>query len=96
MILLNNAKKIYGYILNRGKKSLDLNHEQIILNLAKQLKPNIYVELGVYKSSLFNKMIPYVNSKLYAVDIKKDLEKFMKKIIRQNLSILQLKILLKF
>lgn len=51
-------------------------HENFIVEISKVLRPKVYVELGLYKSALFNKMIPYCG-KLIGVEIKKELEPFM-------------------
>ncbi len=53
-------------------------HEDFIVNLAKVVKPKVYVELGLYQSALFNKMIPYAD-KLIGVEMDGTLKKFMKK-----------------
>lgn len=55
-----------------------LGHEDIIVLLAKILKPKIYVELGLYECRLFNKMIPFVRDRLIGVDINSRASKFMK------------------
>lgn len=53
-------------------------HENFILHLASIIRPKIYVELGLYKCELFNRIIPYAD-KLIGVDILSDVEKYMKK-----------------
>ena len=39
------------------KSSNDNWHEDFIVHLAKVLKPNVYVELWLYKCELFNRII---------------------------------------
>jgi len=68
--------KIINFVLN--KKSNDSWHEDFIVHLGKILKPNVYVELWLYKCELFNRMIPYSN-KLIWVDLSSEPWKFMKK-----------------
>lgn len=53
-------------------------HEDFIVELAKVLRPKVYVELGLYQSELFNRLIPYANQ-LIGVDTEADLEKYMTK-----------------
>jgi predicted O-methyltransferase YrrM len=43
-------------------------HEDFIIHLAKLIRPQIYVELGIYKGALFNRMLPYAEQ-LIGVDI---------------------------
>jgi predicted O-methyltransferase YrrM len=43
-------------------------HEDFIIHLAQLARPKIYVELGIYKGALFNRMIPYAE-RLIGVDI---------------------------
>lgn len=54
-------------------------HEEFIELLAAVVRPKTYVELGLCKCALFNKIIPYAE-KLIGLDIKPEAEKFMKKI----------------
>ncbi|NDK09868.1 class I SAM-dependent methyltransferase [Candidatus Gracilibacteria bacterium] len=60
------------------KSSNDNWHEDFIVHLAKVLKPNVYVELGLYKCELFNRIIPH-SKKLIGVDLSTDAGKYMKK-----------------
>lgn len=53
-------------------------HEDFIVHLAKVLKPNVYVELGLYRCDIFNRIIPYSNT-LIGVDLSPDSGKYMKK-----------------
>jgi predicted O-methyltransferase YrrM len=74
------VEKIYGLIRpKQGQYDWRDNwHEDFIVHLAKITKPSVYVELGLYRCSLFNKMVPFAG-KLYGVDINPDADKFMKK-----------------
>lgn len=51
-------------------------HEDFIVTLAAQLRPKIYVELGLYRCELFNKIIPYADY-LIGVNVSADAEKWM-------------------
>ncbi|WP_205207732.1 hypothetical protein [Bacillus sp. P14.5] len=51
-------------------------HEDFILHLASVFRPKIYVELGLYKCDLFNKMEEFTDQ-LIGVDIDADVEKYM-------------------
>jgi FkbM family methyltransferase len=51
-------------------------HEDFIVNLAAQLMPQIYVELGLYHCELFNAMIPYSET-LIGVDVSAEAGKYM-------------------
>lgn len=51
-------------------------HEDFIVHIARVARPKVYVELGLYQSELFNKMIPYAGE-LYGVDRDRTLEKYM-------------------
>ena len=51
-------------------------HEDFIVHLASIVQPKVYVELGLYQSVLFNRIIPYAEQ---LIGIEKDptLEKYM-------------------
>jgi len=53
-------------------------HEDFIMSLAKIMRPNLYLELGLYQCELFNKIIPYADV-LIGIDINSDAGKFMLK-----------------
>jgi len=53
-------------------------HENFIVHLASITRPKVYVELGLYQCTLFNRIIPYAEC-LIGVEMKKDFKKFMKK-----------------
>jgi predicted O-methyltransferase YrrM len=53
-------------------------HEDFIVYLASLLRPEVYVELGLFKCALFNRMIPY-SGKLIGVDINSDAANYMQK-----------------
>jgi cephalosporin hydroxylase len=46
--------------------------------LVKVIKPQVYLELGLYQCTLFNRIVPYAD-KLIGVDIEKSAGKYMKK-----------------
>ncbi|MGC7872890.1 class I SAM-dependent methyltransferase [Desulfosporosinus sp. SYSU MS00001] len=43
-------------------------HEDFIVHLASVIRPQVYIELGLFKCTLFNRMIPYAGQ-LIGVDI---------------------------
>lgn len=53
-------------------------HENLIVHLATLFKPKVYVELGLYRCELFNRILPIANQ-LYGVDISVNAGDFMKK-----------------
>lgn len=53
--------------LNNSKPALNW-HEDFIIHLASLLRPRVYIELGIQRCSLFNRMIPYAE-RLIGVDI---------------------------
>ena len=53
-------------------------HENFIIHLASIIRPKTYVELGLYKCELFNRIIPYAD-KLIGIDILPKFGKYMKK-----------------
>ena len=60
---------------NQRENNLEIGlnwHEDFILSLAKILRPNVYVELGLYQCKLFNSIEPFANN-LYGVDIMPDI-----------------------
>jgi hypothetical protein len=60
--------KFLDTLLQKSNYHVDDNwHEDFIVHLAQLLKPEVYVELGIYRASLFNKMIP-IAKECYAVD----------------------------
>jgi len=75
-MIIKNLFKIKNILLN--KRGPELWHEDFIVNLAKILKPNIYVELGIHKCALFNRIIPYANTLIW-VDLDSKSWKYMKK-----------------
>lgn len=70
-IIILRLQEILSKVRNLGKIQQDLVHEDIITSLAKALKPKVYVELGLYKCRLFNRMVPLVSEKLIGVDVVK-------------------------
>ncbi len=53
-------------------------HESFIEHLASVLKPRVYVELGLYRCELFNRIVPHAQQ-LIGVDINADAGKWMAK-----------------
>lgn len=56
----------------------ELWHAAFIEHLASLLKPKVYVELGIHKCHLFNRIIPH-SGKMIGVDIDKNAVNYMKK-----------------
>lgn len=50
-----------------------MKHEKFIIALAEQLKPQVYVELGIYQSDTFNSVVVHSTGSAYAVDIDENL-----------------------
>lgn len=53
-------------------------HEDFIVHLASIIRPNVYVELGLYQCVLFNQIIPHAK-KLIGLDINPEAVKYMQK-----------------
>lgn len=53
-------------------------HVDFITELARTLRPEVYVELGLYQAELFNRVVPYAG-RLFGVDIDPATEGFVKK-----------------
>ena len=51
-------------------------HEDFIVHLASVVRPKVYVELGLFKCALFNRMIPY-SERLIGVDVNLDAGNYM-------------------
>lgn len=51
-------------------------HQDLILHIASLIRPRTYVELGVYRCGLFNRMLPFARD-LVAVDADPAAERFM-------------------
>ena len=51
-------------------------HEEFITRIAQLCRPKVYMELGLYKCDLFNKIIPYAE-KLIGVDLSPEAGHFM-------------------
>lgn len=77
-IVIVKIKKIYQNCFNQENW-----HEQFIIHLAKILRPKVYIELGLYKCKLFNKLIPFCD-KLIGVDINRDSGKYIKSSHKTN------------
>lgn len=53
-------------------------HEDFIVQLASVLRPRTYVELGLYRCELFNRVVPYAGI-LYGVDTNASAYQFMER-----------------
>ncbi len=53
-------------------------HIDFIAELAKTLRPDVYVELGLYQAELFNRVVPWVK-RAFGVDIDPATEGFVRK-----------------
>jgi hypothetical protein len=53
-------------------------HEDFIIHIAQVLKPDLYVELWLYKCTLFNKVVPHAKQLIW-VDLASEPWKYMKK-----------------
>lgn len=51
-------------------------HQDFILHLASIMRPENYLEVGIYRCGLFNRMVPYAKS-LTGVDLSPEAGKFM-------------------
>lgn len=60
------------------QNNLDGWHRDFIYNLASIIRPKIYVELGLYRCNLFNRIIP-CSDLLVGVDMNKDAGAYMNK-----------------
>ena len=47
-----------------------MKHEEFVEFIASYTKPQVYLELGIYDGSTFNRVRPHVKSWAYGVDIK--------------------------
>jgi len=75
-------KRFFNIFTNKSPSSVGdgtdrMNwHEDFIVELVKVMRPQLYVELGLYQCNLFNRIIPYADS-LIGVDIDKEVENYM-------------------
>jgi predicted O-methyltransferase YrrM len=53
-------------------------HLDLVVSLASILRPQNYLEVGIYRCGLFNRMVPYCKT-LTGIDIDSDAGKYMKK-----------------
>ena len=72
-------------MFSKNKNTIELKteilenwHEDFIVHLASILKPKTYVELGLYKCELFNRIIPH-SENLIGVDILEKWGEYMEK-----------------
>lgn len=77
--IINRFKQLTSSQSQKIQNSTPENwHEDFIVHLAKILKPNRYVELGLYKCELFNRIVPYAGE-LIGVDIDRKSGTYMEK-----------------
>lgn len=81
--LLENLTK-YNHLIYIDPPATDVKgivdgfaQAEIIKSIAKGLKPNIYVELGIAKAETFNLIHPYVQQEAYAVDCNRGFTQFL-------------------
>jgi predicted O-methyltransferase YrrM len=55
-------------------------HTEILRNIAREMRPAVYVELGVFMGDTLNAVLPYVEGKAYACDI---YDKFVPNVLPQ-------------
>lgn len=53
-------------------------HVRFIEELARAMRPTVYVELGVHRAELFNRVLPFADS-LVGIDIDPQAEKYIKR-----------------
>ncbi len=78
-VLLEKIRRLYARIRGSRIQKENLLYEDIIVLIAKSLKPRVYVELGVYQCDVINRIIPYVRKNAYAVDVSGDSGLFLSK-----------------
>ncbi|QGU00165.1 hypothetical protein SYNTR_1571 [Candidatus Syntrophocurvum alkaliphilum] len=66
------------HLIDLSKHNGLIWHEDFIVHLASIVRPKVYVELGLYKCALFNRIIPYAD-KLIGVDVNPDAQNYMQK-----------------
>jgi len=68
------------FIITGADEPFGVNwHEDFIVHLASIIRPRVYVELGLYQCTVFNRIIPYAEQ-LIGVDISPEAGKYMKKL----------------
>lgn len=77
-VLMERLRRLYSRIRQFNYRHTDLLYVDIIILIAKSLRPQTYVELGVYQCDVINKVIPYIKESAYAVDINNDSKLFLK------------------
>lgn len=73
--MIENGIYILGW-QRRLRNVAGLNWHEDIINLASVVRPKVYVELGLYHCTLFNRVIDYADQ-LIGVDINEDAGKYM-------------------
>lgn len=78
--IINIFSKLHKIFLAKKNQNIAGNwHEDFIIHLASIIRPKIYLELGLYKCELFNKIIPFAD-KLIGVDVSLESKRYMKKL----------------
>ena len=67
-----------SHLINISSHRGLLWHEDFIVHLASIIRPRVYVELGLSKCAVFNRIIPFAE-KLIGVDVDPRAETFMQK-----------------
>ena len=80
MISLISGRRLFG---KHRQPDPELWHQSFIEHLASIVKPRVYVELGVHRCDLFNRVIPYARQ-LVGVDIDPQSADFMAKSDKVN------------
>lgn len=78
-VILEKIRRIYSLAKNGPSRNGNLDHKEIIQKIAQSLRPNTYVEVGVYQCDVINSILPFVKKHAYAVDVNSDSGLFLKK-----------------
>lgn len=62
-------QSILAFLFDPRTKQQELPHEDIIAFFAYILKPEVYVEPGLYQRSYFNRLVPYVSKYLIRISL---------------------------
>lgn len=83
-VVKEKLRRLYARLKQLNYQHNDLLYVNIIVLIAKSLRPHTYVELGVYQCDVINKVIPYVKDNAYAIDISANSKLFLKNDNRAN------------
>jgi predicted O-methyltransferase YrrM len=79
VLRLLKARKKQGRWIGENETAVPSNwHETFIEHLASVIRPKVYMELGLYKCELFNRIVPYAQQ-LIGVDRDADPQKWVVK-----------------